>query len=90
MVGDAHGAARHSPESGASVCGSAGTLLAMSYWLNQPGTPGAPVTPASGVFQGEAGAYGAFVSPGDAGALQLSQGPASRYSRRSEAGALIT
>lgn len=80
---------RWSPESGAAVCGAAGALMAMSYWVNQPGSLGPPANPASGVFQGEAGAYGG-IQPGDAGALMLGSGPASRYTRRSEAGALIT
>jgi hypothetical protein len=87
MLVAGHLTKRWSPESGAAVCGAAGALMAMSYYMNA--SVPAQNQPAKGVFQGEAGAYGS-VGPGDAGALQLSQGPASRYVRRSEAGALIT
>jgi hypothetical protein len=103
MLLGGHVIKRWGPEAGSAVCGAAGAMLAMSYYVQASGTATQPGTaPASGVFQGEAGAFG-YVGPGDAGrmnypdptaagAMQLPQGPASRYvmRRRSEAGALIT
>ena len=90
---------RYSQETGQAVVGAAGALMAFSYYLQAAAAPAATTTaPASGLFQGEAGAYGS-VGPGDAGALQLGPGNTSAgytmFSRsgriaRSEAGALIT
>jgi hypothetical protein len=89
MLVTGHLVKRWSPESGAAVVGAAGAMMAMSYYVNASG-PTANPAPATGVFQGEAGAYGS-VGPGDAGALMLGPGRTSAgYTRRSEAGALIT
>jgi len=87
MLMSGHVLKRWAPESGSAVCGAAGAMMAMSYYVQASQT--AQTQPAAG-FQGEAGAYG-YVGPGDAGALQLPGNATSAYRRRrSEAGALIT
>lgn len=89
MLVAGHVLKRWSGESGAAVCGAAGAMMAQSYYV-QAGQPAAAPA-ASGIFQGEAGAYG-YVGPGDAGAL-VQRPPTYRMGgryARSEAGALIT
>jgi hypothetical protein len=81
---------RWSPESGSAVCGSAGTLFAMSYYMNAATAPA--VAPAKGLgYLGPGEAGSTYGQAGTAGALQLGPGRNSRnYVRAGEAGALIT
>jgi hypothetical protein len=93
-----HVVKRWGPEAGSAVCGAAGAMMAMSYYVQQSTPqvqPGAAPAAGYGGY-GTAGAYGPL-GPGEAGALMgragalaLPGNATSAYRRRSEAGALVT